>query len=204
MNSSDSQAIPTWRQYWPVGALLIVIVVLGGAGDSVADALAYQRQALGQAQWWRILTGHIVHLNGVHTAMNVLAAGLLVMIFRDAVSPVEWLVAFFLVAVSVSLALYVLHPGLTRYVGASGVIHGLAAFSAIRALPTMRFESCVLLIGMMLKLGSESLRGAAASTEALIGGRVITEAHLYGAFSGVVIGLCWAIFLRRRASRPAA
>ncbi|MEM7764289.1 MAG: rhombosortase [Pseudomonadota bacterium] len=168
-------------------ALGLMLVAIAALGDVVADALAYYRPQILSGEIWRLLTAHLVHLNLRHAAMNATAIILLGWLVGSAASSARWLAIYALIAIGISCALLVANESLYRYVGASGVVHGLAVYGALRRLTVARVESSLLLAGVAVKLGYEQIAGGALSTEALIGGRVITDAHLYGAIIGLLI-----------------
>ncbi|MEL6951371.1 MAG: rhombosortase [Pseudomonadota bacterium] len=180
--------------------LVAVIVLASVLHLFLSDVLGYDRNALEQQQWWRLLTAHMVHLNVVHAAMNVVALCLVLTLVGDASTPRSWWLVYYAIALVISLALYQLEPQLLRYVGASGVIHGLVAYGAVLRVSTHRLESSVLVFGLAAKLLYESQAGAVSGSETLIGAPVITAAHLYGAIAGgaLAIGsLAWRHFSAR-------
>lgn len=165
------------------------------------DALAYQRAGIAGGQWWRLISAHFVHLNLTHAAMNAAALALVWLVLHRAATAAGWLLLGLLLGVSLALALWWLAPELQRYVGASGVLHGLVAFGALRLLKRQRIECVLLLVGLIVKLAWEQRFGASAQTAAWIGGRVIVDAHAYGALAGAL--LAGADFVWRRGRRRA-
>src|SRR5260370_24663615 len=65
------------RWIWLLVILLALDAVLG-LGDSVSQLLRYDRSAIAGGGWWRLLTAHIVHLDGHHLVLNGL--GLVLML----------------------------------------------------------------------------------------------------------------------------
>lgn len=185
------------QQNWLLAALPCAMLLAAIIGDSAIDGLGYDRTLIAAGDWWRLLTGHLMHLNAMHMLMNVVALALVWLLLRGAATGVEWLLLFAVIALLVSAGLWVFDSTLMRYVGASGVIHGWVTFGAIRQWPVARLECSVLLVGVIAKLISEWLIGPSATTAALIGGNIITAAHAYGAASGVLLAILWP---RRRAS----
>ena len=63
----------------PVARELIVAVMVLGVlalgGQRLRMLLQYDRAALATGEWWRLVTGHLVHLGWDHLALNV--AGLI-------------------------------------------------------------------------------------------------------------------------------
>ncbi|MEM8547601.1 MAG: rhombosortase [Pseudomonadota bacterium] len=183
---------------WRALAILVLAISLAGLGAHISSTvpggdLAWDRMALSQGQAWRLVTGHLVHLNVNHSLMNLAALALIMTLFGATFGTLGWLKAWLGLSLSISLLLLWLDPGLTRYVGASGVLHGLVVLGALREIRQRPVEALILLVGLALKIGWEQMAGPAASTEALIGGRVIVNAHLYGAIAGLVAGVVLAV-----------
>lgn len=167
-------------------ALFLLLAVLPGA----ADLLCYQREAIAGGQWWRVFTGHFVHLNFSHALMNGIGTLLLAAVLREELPAREW---WWLVLVApwvISLGLWWKQPDLVSYVGFSGVLHGLLYCGVLRLLPQAPVLALGVLAFLVARQGWEQtaaydpdyLRG-------LIGGRVMPDAHLFGALTGVAFGL---------------
>ncbi|MEO0345359.1 MAG: rhombosortase [Pseudomonadota bacterium] len=181
--------------------LVAVVALASLAHLLLPDVMGFDRSALEQYQWWRLLTAHTVHLNIPHTVMNVAALCLVLALVGDATTVRSWWLVYATIALVTSLALFLLDRELVRYVGASGVIHGLVAYGAVLRLGSHRLESGVLLVGLAAKLLYETQAGAISGSAALIGAPVITAAHFYGAIAGGALAassLAW----RRFSTRP--
>ncbi|RYZ63550.1 MAG: rhombosortase, partial [Proteobacteria bacterium] len=107
--------------------LLIVLALLALAigGDAVRDGLEWRRSALADGQWWRLATGHLVHLDLTHAALNAVGLVLVWALYARAWSPGQWLAIVGVVVASIDAGLWVFVPSLHWYVGASGLLHGL-------------------------------------------------------------------------------
>ncbi|QKQ28356.1 rhombosortase [Candidatus Reidiella endopervernicosa] len=165
-------------------------------GESAVELLRYDRGAILAGEWWRLISGHWVHLNIMHLLLN-LAGLLLVAILFDRALPIRsWLLLVLLSAPLVSIALLQFDRELIHYVGLSGLLHGLFVAGALVSIGRMRVESMGLLLAIAAKLAWEQFNGATPGTAELVGGRVIVNAHLYGAISGLLL-----IGLLRRQTR---
>lgn len=167
-------------------ALVLVCLVLAGFGDTAREALRYERLGLLDGQWWRAVTGHLVHLGATHTLLNLAGFGLLVWLFIDEIRPVEWLTAGLTAALAISLGLFALAPATDWYVGLSGVLHGYFALGAARTCHSQRRFGIVMLAALAAKLAWEQGLGTMPFTQALAIGPVIVDAHLYGALGGAL------------------
>jgi len=108
----------------------------------------------------------------------------------------DWLFVLLFSAIVTGLGLYWFHPGLIWYVGLSGVLHGLFIYGAIREIRFYPFSGYALLLLICAKLFWEYMNGALPGSESMTGGRVVVEAHLYGAIAGLAaVFLTWPLHL---------
>ena len=105
-----------------------------------------------------------------------------------------------------SLCLYGFTPGLSRYVGMSGVIHGLFVLGLLPQVRQRDLVSMGCLAFLIGKLVFEQIAGAPLSDESAIGGHVVTESHLFGALAAALYAApstsVAASFLSRGSSSP--
>lgn len=152
-----------------------------------ADMLAYDRERIGHGAYGLLLTGHLVHLNAMHLLLNLLGLALVLTLFDRVLPWWQWLLVLVSSTLAISLALYCWLPQVERYVGLSGVIHSLYAAGAVVLLAGQERKLALFLLGLLtLKLLTEGYGQGISFTAQLIGGHVLTQAHLYGA----VFGLC--------------
>jgi rhomboid family GlyGly-CTERM serine protease len=176
-------------------ALCTLLVGLAALGDGPRLALRFERGPLAAGQWWRLLTGHIVHLDLRHALLNV--AGLLLawVLFAGAFRAWQWAVILLAGCAAIDAGLWLLDPALDWYVGASGLLH--AAMTAAIVQQMLQRDRLAWVLGVLgaAKLLYEHFAGALplSGDSAL----VVTDAHLYGALAGALCGL-----LLRPASAP--
>ena len=155
-------------------------------GAPARDALSYQRAALAEGQWWRLLTAHFVHLDLEHAALNAMGLVLMWALFARDYPPLRWLAIYLGTALTVSAGLWWFSPEVAWYVGASGALHGVMTAGTLAHLRRGDLDGWILAIFIVLKLGYEQLAGAlpfAGSPDTVV------DAHLYGAIGGVVLAL---------------
>ena len=174
-----------------ISVLLIVagaaiLVAIGGA--AVSDALRFEREAIMGGQFWRLLTGNLVHLGWSHLLLNLAGLGLIWALLGQALSPRAWAITSIVCALGVSLGILWLNPNITWYVGMSGVLHGYFAAAALGAHQITPGTRALMLGLLSAKLLWEQIYGSLPGTTAAAGGNVIVDAHLYGAGTGIVIG----------------
>jgi len=175
---------------WLVGLLAAVLVLLWFTGESGRELLRYERAAVLQGQYWRLLTGHLVHGSGQHLLLNAVGLGLIAALFPREYSLRGWLLILASSVVTIDLGFVLLEPQLQWYVGLSGVLHGALAAGA---LGWWRHESrglALALSGVLIgKLAWEQWHGALPLSGDI---PVVVEAHLYGAIGGALAGaLLW-------------
>jgi rhomboid family GlyGly-CTERM serine protease len=178
-------------------ALFLVLALWPGA-DTL---LRYHRESIAAGQVWRVFTGHFVHLNLAHALLNGAGTLLLAAVFSRDLTPRACVVMTLATPFVISLGLWLKQPGLFAYVGFSGVLHGLLYFGVLRLLlvaPWLAGTALLLLIGRQVweqtaAYDPDYLRG-------LIGGRVMPDAHLFGALTGLAAG-AWSLW-RDRLHKP--
>lgn len=177
----------------------------------------YDRAALSSGEWWRMATGHLVHLNMPHLLFNLLGLFLICeLLWRD----LPWshgLGLLLSAAIGTSALLFWLHPELAWYAGLSGALHGLWAGCALAGLwfrrarvdlpdaapatrgsrwherhgLASRYIFIAAMVLLLVKLGIEFHYGPSLRTVQRIGGPVVIAAHLYGVLTGICYVLIW-------------
>ena len=191
------------RAVWlPPLLLAALVLLLGAGGDTLRDALRYDRSAVEAGQWWRIVTCSFVHLGWWHLLLNEIGLLVLVLLCPEPLSGAVWARRVLLLAAGMGLGLHFLVPGTAWYVGLSGVAHGLFVLGLARpALKDRDLIAAGCLVFLVGKIAWEMKFGAALSDEQAIGGRVLVESHLYGTLSAFVYGLIFGAFTRAETFR---
>ena len=184
--------------WWPpllLGTLWGTLQALGGPA-----LWGYERQAIGDGQVWRLLTGQLVHLNAVHLALNLLGlAGVMAVWARELTPPLTLLGMVLGSACTVGLGLWLLAPEVAWYAGASGALHGLFTAGIVLATRASLGLRAAAALGLLLKLVVEAHLDTGSAE--LIGAPVIHAAHQLGALGGVGSALIWRLL--RRSSQAA-
>ena len=158
------------------------------------NSWAYNRDAIANGEYWRLITGHFIHLNNMHLLLNMLGVGLVLMLFDNVLAIWQWLVVLLASAFIISVLMYLNLPQVQGYVGLSGVIHGLYVLASMRLLiqPKERNLAIILILLVTLKLLTENRGQGISFTADMIGGHVLLQAHLFGALVGLLFGvLAW-------------
>lgn len=171
-----SDASTAAHKLWPV---LWGYVLVAGVMQWQWTWFCYDRHVL-LSQFWRVWTGHWVHLNWTHYALNVAALLCLPWVLAHSQRQ-DVLRLLLLLPLAISALLYWYQPQLMYYAGLSGVLHGLYMACALRqiVLGQERWIAIGVLVIIAIKLGYEQWHGD-SQTAVLIGYPVVIDAHLYG------------------------
>lgn len=183
---------PAWCLVLAITALSLFASIL----PSGLDRLAWHREAMAQGDWFRLLTGHFVHLNVHHLVMNLLG---LVIVTDLLLDRWRWIALICLLlgsALGSSVLLWWFAPAVHWYAGLSGVLHGLWAGAALYGLygvhqrnhPSERRWCVLALLALVLKLGW--LNHPTSSMP------VVSSAHVFGAISGLFVSSLYGLWRR--------
>ncbi|MFO1426580.1 MAG: rhombosortase [Steroidobacteraceae bacterium] len=173
---------------WVAVALLSALALaLAAAGEAPRLALRYARDPIAAGEAWRLLTGHLVHLDLRHALLNAAGLWLVWALFGSLFRPVQWLAIVLAGVLAIDAGLWWLDPGLDWYVGASGVLHAMMAAGIVRQMIAGDRIAWGLAVIGSAKLAWEHVHGALPLAGATVA--VVTDAHLYGAIAGAACGL---------------
>jgi rhomboid family GlyGly-CTERM serine protease len=166
-----------------VHKLWLALIALCFLMQFMQNTAAFDRSLIEQGEVWRLLSGHFTHLNWSHYGLNMAGVFMLMVFFANYQSSTYWLGAIVFIALLCSAGL-MLDMQLNRYVGFSGVLHGLFIIGARFEMRRYKLSGVVLLVLIVAKLIWEQVFGAMPGSEEMTGGRVAVNAHLYGAIAG--------------------
>jgi rhomboid family GlyGly-CTERM serine protease len=193
-------AVRRLREWVPILAIFVACLVLGAGGDEWRELGRYQRDAIENGEYWRLVSGHLVHLGLGHLWPNLAALVIIGALFDDVFDSAAWWRTSLGSVAAIDLGLYWFDPNVLWYVGLSGVLHGFVAAGALALLLRRQPLGAILAIGLGAKLAFEQVAGPVPFTAASVGGPVVVAAHLYGAAGGVLAEAA-ARFVRRSRSR---
>jgi rhomboid family GlyGly-CTERM serine protease len=169
------------------GALLAAVVLLllpTLAGEAGRLALRYDRGALAAGQWWRLVTGHWVHLNLRHAVLNALGLILMWGLFARDYSPRRWLLIVLGSILAIDAGLWLWDSTLQWYVGSSGVLHAVMAAGTLAHLRQRQPDGYLLAAFLAGKLLWEHLVGPLPFSGTA---DVVVDAHLFGVLGGLAV-----------------
>lgn len=164
-------------------------------------AWRYDRMGVLEGEIWRLVTGAWVHLSFIHLVVNIIGLALVLMLFKKSIrtSSVILLVAI------ISTASHVLLLGYTSLpwgVGLSGGLHGLFIYLAlVHVWAVARSFTVFLLIGLGLKLFTESWLNIYTANHWLAGHTVALPLHWAGTAAGFIIAILVLILKIRITTR---
>lgn len=185
---------------WATG-FAVMLVALQALPDPWLRMLWYDRLAVADGEYWRLLTGNLVHLGWTHLALNLGALVIGTWVFYPARTPVAWAVAQVVTSMATGLGLYYFSPGVAWCVGMSGALHGLLMIGAIDWIRQGDRVGWLLLAIWVGKLAWEQAEGALPLSTETVGSAVVTDAHLWGAVGGLLYVAGEQLY-RRRTQRP--
>jgi rhomboid family GlyGly-CTERM serine protease len=181
--------------HWQVAVALIVICVAFALfGEEGRETFRYARLEVENGQYWRLLTGHFVHLGITHLLLNMAGLVLVWLLVGRHFTTLQWIMVVSVTLATQSFCFWFIDEFLLWYVGFSGVLHGLLLAGAIRGYKTMPSESVIITVIVIGKLAYEQLAGPLPGSESVSGGDVVVNAHLFGAIGGAIAVLLSALY----------
>jgi rhomboid family GlyGly-CTERM serine protease len=192
-----SFALP-WRTLLLTLLATMAYFLLGPA----PDAWVVSRQAVGQGEWWTLISGHWIHSDHQHALWNISALFILGSLFEQ---PLKHRIFTELILASLLLSLWmgVYLPELQAYCGLSGILNTLLVTGTITL--WKQYHSPALLIILVLALLKnlvELFSHQAIFTHTLWPS--VPEAHLVGMGIGIVFVLARTNTTRKAGIIPSA
>ncbi|HWV16739.1 MAG TPA: rhombosortase [Cellvibrio sp.] len=184
-------------------ALILLMASFSLLGTNVESLLEFNRSNIQAGEYWRLLTGNLVHFGSYHLLMNLAAFILISWTLLRELALKSYIVLLALAALMINLGILWFTPELEIYRGFSGILHGLLVAGLL--LNNFRNKwlsyACVLLV--FAKIIHEHSAGFEANQlQSLLPVKVAVDSHLYGAIAGLVfiIGYYSKRYLQRKKS----
>lgn len=172
--------------------LHIAFITIALIGLQVLQSdLVFQRHAINDGEFWRIITGNLVHTNIPHLVMNITGLWLFWMLFDENLTASLLYFSLLVTGLTVGIGIYLLNPELIWYAGLSGSLYGLYIIGATSALCNKDYISSIPVLMLIPgKLFIDATQKGMSNVSAeLIGAPVATDAHFYGFFSAIFISI---------------
>lgn len=153
--------------------------------------LAFERLLIENHEYWRLLTGGLVHANLPHLILNLVGLFLLLTLYENQIATRIWCAISLLQVFCVNLTIYLMLPSTEFYLGFSGGLHGLYSWYSVIEWRRKHswFPVCVLVV-LFIKLGMDSMSANSISTQ-IIGMNVHWQSHWIGAITGILLALIY-------------
>ena len=193
-----------WRRIRHSGDWRFVAIFLGLAVLLQAigpEYFRYQRDWLQTGQAWRLISAHWVHVGWAHLALNALGLTICVTLTTPDWSLKRWFVQSLVMGLVISLLCTLQNPEIHWYAGFSGVLFGLYFLAAHDLYRRDRLIAVLVASAIVIKVILEQYTSIDLDSSALIGARVVVDAHLYGLLSAIAIALLWSTYTMNHGSR---
>jgi rhomboid family GlyGly-CTERM serine protease len=194
------QDIRSGLDCWYVAvALVITCLLFAGFGSEGRETFMYDRLAIADGEYWRLLTGHFVHLGATHLVLNLAGLVLVWLLVGRYYTSGRWSLVLLITIATVSGFFWFVDIHMLWYVGLSGVLHGLLLAGAVQGFKTLPSESAIIVAIVIGKLAWEQFAGPLPGSESVSGGNVVVNAHLFGGIGGLIAGgLLWRSSAEKR------
>jgi rhomboid family GlyGly-CTERM serine protease len=174
------------RNYWLYLGLFSLVLLLAVVEPVSSNYLMFDRQLINSGEIWRLFSAHFVHLSNAHMLGNLLAVCLLGYIAGEYLNNVRGVLLLLWCVLVVGLGLYFFADHLQRYVGLSGVLHGLLLVAPfVSKFYSSRVALCFLFVIVLKVVWEQSGFYDDMAMAETIGGRVEARAHLFGMLAGL-------------------
>jgi rhomboid family GlyGly-CTERM serine protease len=177
-----------WRFVGIFVAIAVVLQIIG------PEYFRYQSDWPQSGQLWRVISAHWVHVGWMHLLLNTLGLAICVTLTTPGWSLQRWFVQSLLLALGISLLCTLQNPEISWYAGFSGVLFGLYFLGAHELYRRDRLIAVLVASAIVIKVLLEQYTDIDVDSSALIGARVIVDAHLYGLLSAMAIALVWSTY----------
>lgn len=171
----------------PLTALIASLEIMRPWAFAVME---YQKEAIENGQFWRLLSAHFVHLTPWHMGMNLSGLAIIWICFLSRWTTRYFWYAVVIASLFISILFLVTDPSLLGYAGFSGVLHTLLVAGVIRAWRQDPWLNSTILITIVLRLSWEQSHWYNPDyLVSWIHGPVYPNAHLFGALAGCLLAL---------------
>lgn len=174
----------------PLVKAILIFTILLFLLQSFQNQLVWNRPEIEAGQWYRIITGNLIHSNYPHLFLNLAGLWIAGLLFVDSMNSKTFLLSTIILSLFVGLGLYYFSTDLMKYYGFSGVLYGLFIVGGTSLILQKDYITGFLLyLFIGGKIIWDSLYGASKSSAELIGVPVAVDAHISGAVGAILISL---------------
>ncbi len=176
-----------WRTLFLSAGAVVAYLILGAA----PEAWVFDRVAIAQGEWWRLIAGHWMHSDLMHAVWDIAALLLLGTLFE---ARLQWRLpwALLVATVGVDAWLWWGDPALQYYCGLSGILNSLLIVGLLQFWRDYRHPLILLTgVGAALKIIVEINAGQALLTQTAWPS--VPTVHAVGFLCGLVF--IWGIWM---------
>jgi len=185
-----------WLSWLILGLLCLIIYALSTENITALD---YNRELIIDGELWRLITGNFNHTNIYHVLLNVCALAVISGLHYRYYSATVYLSLILILSIGVGAGIFLLSPSTQLYVGLSGILHGIIIVGAIIDVTKQYYSGYILIAGTIIKIINEQFFNSPIEMSKLIQAQVLTEAHLYGLVTGLIISPLF-VYLNKKKS----
>lgn len=155
------------------------------------DNLMYSRTGIANGEFWRLWTGHFVHLNYKHLLLNSIGLCLFAGLYNKTLLPKTLISEVAILTSSISVGLYYLDSHIIFYAGLSALLYGLFTLYSIKAskLQDYLFGYIVFFIISFKIIWVYIDPSITAQSTTFIQAPIANDAHLYGYLTALTLAL---------------
>ena len=192
------------RHYAIYAVVFLIVVVCALFEPTSSVYLMFDRELINDGEVWRLFSAHFVHLSPTHMLGNLVAVCLVAYIAGSSLNNVSGILLLLWCILVVGLGLYFFADHLHRYVGLSGVLHGLLLVAPfVSVFYSRKIALCFLLVIVGKVIWEQSGLYDDMALAETIGGRVETRAHLFGLLAGLMYLGWWLLWQKFLVSKEA-
>ena len=180
-----------------IAVLSILSLLLFPAREIAAPYVALTVSETLQGEWWRLLSGHLLHLDQQHLFFNVLGLWVVYFLFYGYFTPLGLALLLSYLAVMVGAGVLFFTPEITHYAGISGILYGFFAWGAMADVRSGFFTGIVFLVAIIGKTSWDLWIALAERGEDGLAG-VAVEIHFLAVIAALL--LHFSALLVRKAS----
>jgi len=166
--------------------VFFLFITLMSIGQQFTNAFQYERLSIVDGEYWRIVTCHFAHISWKHFLLNLIGLFFIVLFFFHVYRPATWLYVTVFCSVFIGLGFLTLMPHLDWYVGLSGLLHSYLVVGLVGEIKRGNKLYYIGLLVVLLKVAMEKYVGPSIYTRQFLEFTVIADAHVLGAFSGLI------------------